>query len=86
MPREKPIKKTVTKKVSAKRGRPKPNEARIKPQTRIEKQAGGMPLVDMIADLPTSSDVGVKKNSKGYKESWIGYKLHLDVADGAAYR
>jgi len=80
--REKPIKKTVTKKVSAKRGRPKQNEARIKPQTRIEKQAGGMPLVDMIADLPTSCDVGAKKNSKGYKESWIGYKLHLDVADG----
>jgi hypothetical protein len=27
-------------------------------------------------------NVGTKKNSKGYKESWIGYKLHLDVADG----
>jgi hypothetical protein len=26
--------------------------------------------------------VGTKKNSKGYKETWIGYKLHLDVADG----
>ena len=22
-----------------------------------------------------------KKNSKGYKISWIGYKLHIDVAD-----
>jgi len=27
-------------------------------------------------------DVCTKKNSKGYKESWVGYKLHLDVADG----
>ena len=27
-------------------------------------------------------DVGSKKNSKGYKETWIGYKLHLDVACG----
>jgi len=80
--REKPIKKTIAKKAPAKRGRPKQNEARIKPQTRIEKQAAGMPLVDMIADLPTSCNVGAKKNSKGYKESWIGYKLHLDVADG----
>ena len=26
-------------------------------------------------------DVGTKKNSKGYKESWIGYKLHADVND-----
>jgi Transposase DDE domain len=23
-----------------------------------------------------------EKNSKGYKVSWTGYKLHLDVADG----
>ena len=26
--------------------------------------------------------MGCKKNSKGYKETWIGYKLHLDVIDG----
>jgi hypothetical protein len=36
----------------------------------------------MLADLPAQCDVGVKTNSKGFKESWIGYKLHLDVADG----
>jgi len=39
----------------------------------------------MFDDLPTACDVGTKKNSKGYKVSWIGYKLHIDVAD-AAYR
>ena len=27
-------------------------------------------------------NVGSEKNSKGYKETWVGYKLHLDVADG----
>jgi Transposase DDE domain len=27
-------------------------------------------------------DVGCKKNSKGYKETWTGYKLHIDVACG----
>ena len=32
--------------------------------------------------MPTACDVGSKKNSKGYKETWIGYKLHLDVACG----
>ena len=26
--------------------------------------------------------MGTKKNSKGYKDTWVGYKLHLDVADG----
>ena len=36
----------------------------------------------MLADLPTACDVGCKKNSKGYKEAWTGYKLHIDVASG----
>ena len=36
----------------------------------------------MLDDLPTDCDVGTKTNSKGYKETWIGYKLHIDVADG----
>ena len=80
--REKPLKKTAVEKVAAKRGRPKQGEERVKPQTRIEKQAAGLPLADMIGDLPTACDVGTKQNSKGHKTSWMGYKLHLDVADG----
>ena len=24
----------------------------------------------------------MKKDSKGYKSTWVGYKLHLEVADG----
>ena len=32
--------------------------------------------------MPNKCDVGIKKNSKGYKVSWIGYKLHLDCVDG----
>ena len=36
----------------------------------------------MLDDLPTDCAGGTKKNSKGYKETWIGYKLHIDVADG----
>lgn len=80
--REKPVKKVVVEKVAAKRGRPKQGEARVKPQKRIEKQAAGWPLAEMIEDLPTACDVGTKQNSKGHKTSWIGYKLHLDVADG----
>ena len=36
----------------------------------------------MLADLPSTCDVGCKKNSKGDKETWTGYKLHIDVACG----
>ncbi len=36
----------------------------------------------MCAELPTQCDVGTKKNSKGFKESWTGYKAHIDVACG----
>jgi hypothetical protein len=80
--REKPTKKEAVKKIAAKRGRPKHGKERVKSLTRIEKQASGMTLADMLHDLPTACDVGTKKNSKGYKISWTGYKLHLDMADG----
>jgi len=80
--REKSIKKQPIKKIAAKRGRPKQGEVRVKPLTRIERQASGMSLTDMLTDLPKVCDVGTKKNSKGYKVSWTGYKLHIDVADG----
>ena len=80
--REKPVKKPPIEKAPGKRGRPEQGEARVRPQTRIEKQVAGLPLADMIGDLPTACDIGSKQNSKGHKTSWIGYKLHLDVADG----
>jgi transposase len=80
--REKPVKKAVVHKVAVKRGRPKRGEERLKPLTRIGKQADGMSLTEMLNDLPKGCDVGTKKNSKGYKDSWTGYKLHIDVADG----
>ena len=41
-----------------------------------------MPLAAMLAELPKPCDVGTKRNSKGYKSSWTGYKLHIDAADG----
>ena len=82
--REKPVfrEKPTKKKSKRKRGRPKKGEIVFpKEQTRIEKQQA-MTLDEMLADIPTVCDRGTKRNSKGYKESWNGYKLHLDVADG----
>ena len=65
-----------------KRGRPKKGELpRVKEPTRLERQRG-MTLEEMVDDLPKDCDRGVKKNSKGYRTTWNGYKLHLDCADG----
>jgi len=81
--REKAAKKEAKAKPAAKkRGRPKKGEERPKAMTRIERQAAGMPLAAMLAELPKPCDVGEKCNSKGYKTTWVGYKLHIDAADG----
>lgn len=87
--REKAIKKPV--KTSPipkkKRGRPKKTptesieEKKQEAPTRLELQVT-MSLEEMLADLPKICDVGCKKNSKGFVESWKGYKLHIDTADG----
>jgi IS5 family transposase len=51
--------------------------------TRLERQCSGtMTPEQMIDELPRVCDVGCKTNSNGHKYVWIGYKLHLDVADG----
>lgn len=65
------------------RGRPRQDKTAPKPvaETRLERQQH-QSLEEMLAELPTACDVGTKKNSKGHGQHWIGYKLHLDVADG----
>ena len=80
--REKPTKPETKESQPKKRGRPKKGEERTKEATRLEKQSTGMSLVQMKADLPSVCNVGTKRNSKGYKTSWIGYKLHIDAGDG----
>ena len=55
----------------------------LEQMTRLDRQCSGtMKLDQMLAELPRICDVGCKTNSKGSKNFWIGYKLHLDVADG----
>jgi len=79
--RERPMRKKPKNTKPKKRGRPSKGEKRPKDPTRIQKQLT-MTHEQMLEDLPKPCDVGTKKNSKGYKESWIGYKLHIDAADG----
>jgi len=68
------------------RGRPKKGEERPQndppEEKRIERQLKMKSVGEMLADLPTACDIGTKVNSKGYKLSWRGYKLHIDTADG----
>jgi hypothetical protein len=65
-----------------KRGRPKKGEVIApKPLPRLQRQQS-MSLAEMINDLPQLCDHGSKLNSRGYRQHWVGYKLHLDVADG----
>jgi IS5 family transposase len=83
--REKPIRKEPPKKEAApkrRRGRPKKGEhVEPKEPTVLEKQQT-MSLKEILAELPVACDRGTKKNSKGYSESWNGYKLHIDTGDG----
>jgi hypothetical protein len=83
--REKPVKAETSDAVpkpKGKRGRPRKGEVLPpKPLKRVELQATRV-LEENLKDLPNYCNVGTKKNSKGYKETWIGYKLHLDCIDG----
>ena len=85
--REKPVTQTPTAKAATettprRRGRPRRGEVRPpKAETRLERQQG-QTLAQMIAELPTACDTGTKRDSQGFKQSWHGYKLHIDTVDG----
>lgn len=79
--REKPAKKIKPPKVPKKRGRPAKGEERPPAEPKRLEVQRSQSAAEAIALLPAACDRGTKKNSKGYKESWNGYKLHLDVND-----
>jgi hypothetical protein len=81
--RETPVKKAPKAPAAPKkRGRPGKDEPpRVEAPTRLMQQAGRT-LAENVADLPRFCDVGCKRNSQGYQETWVGYKLHLDCVDG----
>jgi hypothetical protein len=53
----------------------------VKELTRLQNQEH-MSLEEMLQDLPVACNRGSKKNSQGFIETWIGYKLHIDTTDG----
>ncbi len=65
-----------------KRGRPKRGEeVAPKAPKRLDLQ-GKRSLKENLKDLPYHCSIGTKKDSKGYKMTWRGYKLHIDCIDG----
>ncbi len=83
--REKPVKKAKQKlpdRPKRKPGRPRKGE-KVAPKApkRLDLQPHRT-LEQNLQDLPTSCDAGCKIDSKGYKTTWIGYKLHIDCVDG----
>jgi hypothetical protein len=83
--REKPVRKEpepAQSQPKRKRGRPRRGEAKVvKEPKRLDLQLE-RDLSENLADLPVQCDGGAKRNSKGYKVSWTGYKLHIDSIDG----
>lgn len=82
---EKPEKKACDKETKAepkKRGRPKKGEIREnnKEESRLSKQVN-QTAEEALKEIPTVCNVGSKKNAQGYKETWRGYKLHVDTSD-----
>ncbi len=79
--RERPAKKNKTVKKPRKKGRPAKGELREPAEPkRLDVQCSQSAQV-AIDQLPKACNRGVKKNAKGYTETWNGYKLHLDVND-----
>jgi hypothetical protein len=80
--REKPTAKSrAPKPAPRKKGRPRRGEVREPtPETGLARQCR-QSAPEALAELPVHGDVGAQKNSKGYKQTWIGYKLHVDVND-----
>jgi hypothetical protein len=78
--REKPVKVKAPKRCR-KRIKPQKGEPGWETVRRLERQRS-MTLSQMLDDLPKHCAVGAKRNAKGHKDYWVGYKLHLDIADG----
>jgi len=81
--RQKAVKVEKVKAKSKKRGRPKKGESREPVKPTILKQQKEMKTVaEMIECISTKCGVGIKQNSKGNREVWVGGKLHISAVDG----
>lgn len=73
--REKPAKKIKQAKVTKKKGRPAKGEVRQPAESKRLDTQLSQSAQEAIAMLPKGCDRDVKKNAKGYTETWNGFKL-----------
>jgi hypothetical protein len=79
--REKPVKKVQQTKAPRKQGRPAKGAQREPADPKRLDVQRRQAAHDALALRPTACDRGLKKNAKGYPETWNGFKLHVDVHD-----
>jgi len=77
---EKRLKKEKKESKPKKKGRPKKGEVRELKEKKLLDHQVNQTAFEALRDIPVHCDVGTKKNAQGYKETWVGYKLHIDTA------
>ena len=81
--RVKPVKVEKEENPKNKVGRPKKSEVKEPKQPTILQQQQTMTTTkEMLSLVSTHCGVGIKQNSKGNREVWIGGKLHISAVDG----
>lgn len=63
------------------KGRPHKGEQRP-PERNVLDIQREQTLQEILSALPSACGIGAKKNSKGYVETWIGYKIHIITGEG----
>lgn len=80
---EKPVEKKAGPKPSRRWHRKAGTTKKLEQMAPTERQwLAKLTVAEMLAELPKVCDKGCKPNAHGRRELWVGYKLHLDVADG----
>lgn len=76
-PKPAPVQRPARRRGPPKRGETRPPPPPKRLDLQLTRSVG-----ENLAELPCVCTVGVKRNSQGFQSFWVGYKLHLDVADG----
>lgn len=79
--REKPLKKEGTRKDRKKLANERYLREKKGEELGRKKKQMNQTLEEMIEEIPTSCDMGMKKNAQGIAIVWKGYKLHAAVDD-----
>lgn len=79
--REKPLKKEGTRKERKKLSNERYLREKKGEELGRKKKQMNQTLEKMIEEIPTSCDMGMKKNAQGIATVWKGYKLHAAVDD-----